>query len=124
MKTYDGLDLHVTTYGPEDAAVAVALAPCWTADEADCHYQVRDLLTCFGHDIRIVTWDHRGHGRSQRGAVADYTIDTLARDMGDVIDEYAPTGRLVVAGHSIGGMTMTALPTVRPDLLGRISGLA
>ena len=50
MRTYDGLELHVTTYGPEDAAVTVVLAHCWTADEADWHYQVRDLLTRFGHD--------------------------------------------------------------------------
>lgn len=124
MKTYDGLDLHVTTYGPDDAPVTVVLAHCWTADEAIWHYQVRDLLTRFGHEIRIVTWDHRGHGRSQRCAAADCTIDNLARDMGDVIDQHAPTGRLVVAGHSIGGMTMTALPTIRPDLIGRIDGLA
>jgi len=124
MRTHDGLDLHVTTYGPEDAAVAVVLAHCWTADEAIWHYQVRDLLSRFGHDIRIVTWDHRGHGRSGRCPACDCTIDNLCRDLGDVVDEHAPHGRLVVAGHSIGGMTMTALPTVRPDLIGRIDGLA
>ncbi len=123
MRTYDGLELHVTTYGPEDAAVTVVLAHCWTADEADWHYQVRDLLTRFGHDVRIVTWDHRGHGRSQTCGTTDCTIDNLARDMGDVIDHYAPSGRLVIAGHSIGGMTMCALPTSRPDLLARIAGL-
>ncbi len=117
-------DLHVTTYGPDDAAVTVVLAHCWTADEADWHYQVRDLLARFGHEIRIVTWDHRGHGRSPAAAAADCTIDNLARDMGAVIDHHAPHGRLVLAGHSIGGMTMTALPTIRPDLIGRLSGLA
>lgn len=123
MRTYDGLELHVTTYGPEDAATNVVLAHSWTADEADWHYQVRDLLTHFGHEIRIVTWDHRGHGHSEICGTSDCTIDNLARDMGDVIDHYAPSGRLVLAGHSIGGMTMTALPTSRPDLLPRIAGL-
>jgi len=122
--SHDGPDLHVTTYGPADAAVAVVLAHCWTADEADWHYQVRDLLARFGHQVRIVTWDHRGHGRSPALAAAHCTIDNLASDMGAVIDHHAPHGRLVVAGHSIGGMTMTALPTIRPDLIGRISGLA
>lgn len=123
MRTHDGLELHVTTHGPEDAAVTVVLAHCWTADEADWHYQVRDLLTHFGHDIRIVTWDHRGHGRSAVAPEAACTIHHLARDMADVIDQYAAHGRLVLAGHSIGGMTMTELPAQRPDLVPRIAGL-
>jgi len=123
VRTHDGLELHVSTHGPEDAPVSVVLAHCWTADEADWHYQVRDLLTRFGHQVRIVTWDHRGHGKSPTCGASACTIDNLAGDMGDVIDHYAPSGRLVLAGHSIGGMTMTALPTARPDLLPRVAGL-
>jgi len=124
MRTYDGHELHVTTYGPEDAPVAAVLAHCWTADEEIWRYQVRDLLARFGHGIRVVTWDYRGHGRSARSGRATYTIDNLARDLGAVVDTHAPTGRLVLAGHSIGGMTITALPTIRPDLLGRVAGVA
>ena len=123
MKTYDGLDLHVTVHGRDNAAVTVALAHCWTADEAVWHNQVRDLLARFGHEIRIVTWDHRGHGRSQGCAADACTIDNLARDLSDVIDQHAPSGPIVLAGHSIGGMAMTQLPICRPDLLARISGI-
>lgn len=124
MITHDGLDLHVTVRGPADAAVTVFLAHCWTADEADWHYQVHDLLERFGPSIRLVTWDHRGHGRSAPAAEADCTIDELARDMADLVDEVAPTGRLVLAGHSIGGMTIMALGELRPDLVERVAGLA
>jgi pimeloyl-ACP methyl ester carboxylesterase len=123
VKTHDGLELHVTTHGPDDAPVTVALSHCWTADEADWHYQVRDLMSHYGHGVRILTWDHRGHGRSQHAREQDCTVHNLARDMGDVIDTYAPRGRLVLAGHSIGGMTMMTLPEVRPDLVDRIDGL-
>lgn len=123
MKTYDGLELHVTTHGPDDAPVTVVLSHCWTADEAEWHYQVRDLMTRYGHGIRILTWDHRGHGRSQAAPERDCTIHNLARDMGDVIDTYAPHGRLVLTGHSIGGMTIMTLPEVRPDLVGRVDAL-
>lgn len=123
MKTDDGLDLHVTTHGPADAPVSVVLAHCWTADEADWHYQVRDLLTRYGHDVRIVTWDHRGHGRSSAAPEQQCTITHLARDMGAVIDAHAPHGRLVLAGHSIGGMTIMALAQERRDLVERVAGL-
>ncbi len=123
MKTYDGLDLHVTTHGPDEAEVTVVLAHCWTGDEAGWHYQVRDLLGRFGHEIRILTWDHRGHGRSGRCAEVACTIDNLARDLGDVVDRHASSGRLVLAGHSIGGMAMSQLPVTRPDLMSRVAGV-
>lgn len=124
LRTFDGVDLHVTTYGPEDVPVTVVLAHCWTLDEGDWHYQVRDLQREFGHRIRIVTWDHRGHGRSGGSPRADCLIEHLARDMGDVIDAFAGTGKLVLAGHSIGGMTMMGLAEVRPDLFERVGGAA
>lgn len=124
MRTFDGLRLDVRTYGPEDAALTVMLAHCWTLNQSDWHYQVRDLQREFGHRIRIVTWDHRGHGDSAPAPRADCTITNLARDMGDVIDTYAGPGDLVLAGHSIGGMTMMALGEQRPELFSRVVGAA
>lgn len=122
MRTFDGLELFVRTHGPDDAPLTVVLAHCWTADTEDWHYQVRDLLSAFGHEVRVLTWDHRGHGRSEASPLEACTIENLARDMGDVVDRYAPSGRLVLAGHSIGGMTMMALAEQRPDLLARVDG--
>jgi pimeloyl-ACP methyl ester carboxylesterase len=125
LQTFDGLTLAVQTYGPEDVPVTVVLAHCWTLDHGDWHYQVRDLQRAFGHRIRIVTWDHRGHGGSEGSRVrSDCRIDLLARDMGAVIDRFAPRGGLVLAGHSIGGMTMMALAEERPDVLDRVVGAA
>lgn len=124
MKTFDGLLLDVRGYGPEDAPLTVLLAHCWTLNQADWNYQVRDLQREFGHRIRIVTWDHRGHGASDAAPRAACTIENLARDMGDLIDLHAPEGKLVLAGHSIGGMTMMALAEQRPELFERVVGAA
>ncbi len=122
MRTFDGLRLDVRTYGPDDAPVTALLGHCWTLNQAVWHYQVRDLQREFGHRIRIVTWDHRGHGQSDEAARAACQISNLARDMSDLIDTYAPTGKLVLAGHSIGGMTMMALAEQRPELFDRVVG--
>ena len=122
MQTYDGLHLSVTTYGPADAPLTVFLAHCWTLNQQDWHYQVRDLQREFGHGIRIVTWDHRGHGDSDPVRRQDATIDNLARDWADLIDELAPIGPLVLAGHSIGGMTLMELAEIRPDFFDRVVG--
>ncbi|MCR6032242.1 alpha/beta fold hydrolase [Nocardioides sp. zg-579] len=123
LTTHDGLTLHVTTHGRADAAVTVLLAHCWTADEEVWHYQVRDLLDQYGADLRVVTWDARGHGRSEKAPLEACTIENLARDLGAVVDAHAANGPLVLAGHSIGGMTLMALPEIRPDLVHRIRGL-
>jgi pimeloyl-ACP methyl ester carboxylesterase len=123
LTTADGLRLHVTVRGRDDAPLTVLLAHCWTADEADWHYQVHEVLARYGHDVRLVTWDHRGHGRSDPAPEPSCTIAQLAQDLGEVVDAVAPAGPLVVAGHSIGGMTVAALPEERPDLLPRIAGL-
>lgn len=124
MKTFDGLRLDVRTYGPQDAPLTVMLAHCWTLNQEDWHYQVRDLQREFGHQIRIVTWDHRGHGQSEESPRAACTVANLARDMSDVIDTVAGQGKLVLAGHSIGGMTLMALAEQRPELFDRVVGAA
>lgn len=123
LTTEDGLDLHVTVHGPEHAPLTVLLAHCWTADEEDWHYQVQALLSRYGHGVRVITWDHRGHGRSDPAPEPACTIPHLTRDLGRVVDTFAPEGPLVIAGHSIGGMVMTAIPEERPDLVARARGL-
>ncbi|MFF9348079.1 alpha/beta fold hydrolase [Streptomyces sp. NPDC014734] len=70
--------------------------------------------------VRTVHWDQRSHGRSERGrGQADGVtvgIDQLGRDLKAVIDASAPEGRLVLVGHSMGGMTMMALADQYPRL--------
>ena len=124
MQTHDGHHLSVTTYGPDDAPLTVFLAHCWTLNQQDWHYQVRDLQREFGHGIRIVTWDHRGHGESTPVPRSHSTIELLARDMADLIDSLAPTGPLVLAGHSIGGMTLMALADASPEIFEPVTGVA
>ncbi len=123
LTTYDGLRLHVTVHGPSDARVNVLLSHCWTADESDWHYQVSDLLSRYGHQVRLITWDHRGHGRSDRTPAPDCTIPNLARDLGAVVEEFTTDGPLVIAGHSVGGMAITAIPEECAHVVPRVAGV-
>ncbi|HEU4514312.1 MAG TPA: alpha/beta hydrolase [Nocardioidaceae bacterium] len=116
LRTHDGLDLHVHVEGPEDAALTVVLAHCWTSDHDSWRYQVRDLRHRFGDDLRVVTYDHRGHGASDETPEPAATIENLGRDLSDLIDAHASDGDLVLGGHSIGGMTLMALAEHRPGL--------
>jgi pimeloyl-ACP methyl ester carboxylesterase len=124
LRTHDGLQLHVRAEGPVDAPVAVVLAHCWTSDHDSWRYQLRDLRARYGHAVRLVTYDHRGHGQSDPAPKGGAKIEHLGRDLGAVVEEYAPHGRLVLAGHSIGGMTMMELALQEPDVFrDRVGGI-
>ncbi|MCD0481949.1 alpha/beta hydrolase [Streptacidiphilus sp. ASG 303] len=79
--------------------------------------------------VRMVFWDQRSHGRSERGrsyqAGEPATIDQLGADLRAVIDAAAPEGPLVLVGHSMGGMTVMALADQHPELFReRVAGVA
>lgn len=78
------------------------------------HFQRRDLRD----RIRMVFWDHRSHGRSQRSPKENCTIEQLALDLRTVIDTVGPTGPIVLVGHSMGGMTIIAAAAIYPELFG------
>ena len=74
---------------------------------------------------RMVLFDQRSHGRSDRSPRAEATIDQLGRDLKVVLDELVPSGPVVLVGHSMGGMTIMALAEQHPELFGdRVVGAA
>ncbi|CAL9543135.1 alpha/beta fold hydrolase [Streptomyces sp. enrichment culture] len=99
----DGARLHVEAHGPEDAP-AVVLAHGWTCSTAFWAAQIRDLAAA-GH--RVIAYDQRGHGRSPASPVC--TAEALADDLEAVLAAtLAPGEKAVIAGHSMGGMTVMA----------------
>lgn len=74
---------------------------------------------------RMVFWDQRGHGRSQRGPEDSANVDQLGRDLARVVEATAPTGPLVLVGHSMGGMTVMSYAAHHRDEFGkRVVGAA
>ncbi|MEX2290713.1 MAG: alpha/beta fold hydrolase [Mycobacteriales bacterium] len=121
----DGVDLSVVEYGARDGATGtVVLAHGYVQSGRLWSGQVRDLLDARS-DLKVVTYDHRGHGRSGRTPRERATIAQLGRDLAAVVEAVAPSGPVVLGGHSMGGMTMLALAEERPELFGeRIVGAA
>ncbi|GAA3481172.1 alpha/beta hydrolase [Streptomyces yanii] len=97
--------------------VTVVFSHGYCLSQDSWHFQraaLRDL-------VRTVHWDQRSHGRSERGRAqaqgVTVGIDQLGRDLKAVIDAAAPEGRLVLVGHSMGGMTIMALAEQYPQLI-------
>jgi pimeloyl-ACP methyl ester carboxylesterase len=118
----DGLALTVEVDGRHDAPVTVLLAHGWTLDARTWGPVTRSLVG--GTPARVVRWDHRGHGRSAAADPSTMTIEQLADDMAAVIAAVASAGPLVLAGHSMGGMTIMTLADRRPELFERVTGVA
>lgn len=115
----DGTLLHATA--DSDGDTTYVLAHGWALSSHSWD-PVRTLLRRAG--ARTITYDQRGHGHSGRGR-QPLSIDLLGTDLRRIIDTLAPSGKLVLAGHSMGGMTIMALAAAAPELVvERVAGIA
>lgn len=119
----DGVALHVETDGPDTAPVTVVLVHGWTLDTRTWGPVARALVGGRA-PVRVVRYDHRGHGRSAAVEVSTMTVEQLADDLAAVLAATAPEGPLVFGGHSMGGMTVMALAQRHPELFERVAGIA
>lgn len=115
----DGVHLHVETRGRPDAGLTVVLVHGIGVTAGEFRHQ-QDAL---GPHARVVLFDQRGHGRSGWGDHRHSTVDELGRDLERLLAE-TTEGPVVLVGHSMGGMSIIALASQRPDLFGtRVVGV-
>ncbi|MFJ6516148.1 alpha/beta fold hydrolase [Streptomyces sp. NPDC091406] len=104
VRSADGSRIHVELHGPEDAP-AVVLAHGWTCNIRFWDAQIRDLAA----DHRVIAYDQRGHGLTPEPGPGGYSTNALADDLEAVLGAtLAPGQKAVLAGHSMGGMTVMA----------------
>jgi pimeloyl-ACP methyl ester carboxylesterase len=113
VRTADGAQLAVWDLAGDGPDAAVVVLPhCWGCSHEIWLPVARRLRE---QGFRVVLYDQRGHGISTRGT-APLTIETLAHDLTAVLDA-TDVRDSVLAGHSMGGMTIMSLATHRPDVL-------
>jgi pimeloyl-ACP methyl ester carboxylesterase len=127
----DGVVLAVEEVGPRDAPLTVVFVHGYALSMASWTFQRQalgaQLATANGHrpQARLVFYDQRGHGSSERGPADHATIEQLAHDLDAVLTARVPRGPVVLVGHSMGGMTIMGLAALRPELFGsRVVGVA
>jgi len=131
VRSTDGVRLAVQIHDPgadvPAAARTVVLVHGWTCSTT---FWVRVLHRLRPH-LRVVVYDLRGHGRSDAVPDGGFTPDALAADLAAVLaavlgpsssdgtDGTDGAGRVVVAGHSMGAMTLVAFAARYPRELHR-----
>ncbi|MGH3902550.1 MAG: alpha/beta fold hydrolase [Pseudonocardiaceae bacterium] len=115
----DGVELSVEELDPADGGApefTVVLIHGYTLDRRSWLFQRHDLAHSTAPRVRQVLYDLRSHGRSGRSPRQACTMEQLGRDLHAVIRAAAPEGRVVLIGHSLGGMTIMELAGDRPEL--------
>lgn len=119
VKGAGGANLRVETYGDPNAP-ALVFTHGWSMNSTEWYYAKRDLSSRF----QLIVWDLPGLGESSEPSDRDWGLETMARDLGAVV---ATTNgkRVVLVGHSIGGMINLTFCRVFPELLGsKVVGIA
>ncbi len=119
--TGDGARLAATIVGAPGAAQPTVVLPhCWTGSRA-MGVPLARRLAAAGH--RVVLYDQRGHGESTTGT-DPISIDRLGADLAAVVEQL-DLRDTVLAGHSMGGMTVMAFACHHAELArARVRGLA
>ena len=119
--TSDGTALYVrdTDPGPPGALTVVFLHG-WTVDNTSWDRVAAALPKAVDEPIRLLRYDHRGHGRSAPAPRGTATIAQLADDLVELLADRVPRGPLMLVGHSMGGMAIMALAERHPEVLKRV----
>lgn len=113
LGSFDGTRLHVEQAGPPGAPTIV-LVHGFSLNLTTWHYQIRDLPPAH----RLVLYDARGHGRSDKARKSDWSLDALARDLEMVVRTHGGPDPVALVGHSMGGMTVLKFAELFPEQIG------
>lgn len=76
----------------------------------------RNVAPALARRFRVVTWDYRGHGRSEAPADPDrYSLDQVVEDLRAVHDAAADGKPALVGGLSIGGLISLSYALAHPE---------
>lgn len=104
VRSADGTAIHAEIFGSDELPTLV-LGHGWTEALRYWALVMREL----SGEFRIVAYDLRGHGHSAPAVDNDYSLQRFGEDLEAVLAATVSEGeRAIVAGHSLGGMSIAA----------------
>lgn len=77
-------------------------------------------LLALAADYRVLLYDHRGTGRSEREIAGPVTVEAMAQDVADLLDALDLDEPPAFVGHALGGLIGLALAIAQPGRLSRL----
>lgn len=106
--------LYYEIHGREDAPPLILSSGLG----GSAHYWAPNI-PALAERYRVIAYDHRGTGRSDRALPDTVTVDDLAADMLAMLDALA-IPRAIVVGHAAGGVAALALALMAPDRVDKL----
>lgn len=103
----DGTAVYFYRTGPAEPTATVVFVHGFTLAAESFYLQVSHLRQ-HHPGVAALLLDLRGHGRTGAVIPGKCTVDGLAHDVRAVIAAQAPTGPLILVGHSLGGLAVLA----------------
>lgn len=103
-----GTKLHVREFGDPKAPVIIMLH----GGPGDDYRSILPLVkrsegVSLTDRHRVIYWDQRGAGQSRRHDQSELSLAAYERDLDELIQHYAPNGKVGLIGHSWGGAYAT-----------------
>src|SRR5689334_1755992 len=112
----DGVRVFYEVFGPTDAARTILFLPTWTM--VDSRVWKGQVAYFARHGFRVVVFDNRGNGKSDRPATG-YTVADVARDALAVLDAVGVEQAALVS-VSMGGRWALVLAAEHPERITRM----
>lgn len=106
--------LYYEWHGPEDGEVLILSAGLGGSGS----YWAPNLAA-FAERYRVLLYDHRGTGRSDRALPDSVSIEDMAADLLALMDALG-VGRAHILGHALGGMIGLVLARAAPERVDRL----
>jgi len=118
--SFNGSTFHVEAFGDPSAPVIVVLHGGPGGDYRGL-LRLRDPVNGVRLEdrYRVVFWDQRGSGLSERHAESQISLVAYEQDLTTIIDRFSPGRPVVLLGHSWGGMYATRYISLHPE---RVAG--
>ncbi|SPX94938.1 alpha/beta fold hydrolase [Mycobacterium xenopi] len=108
VRVSDAVSLAVSDFGPRNAEHTVVLLHGFCLSQAMWAGQVDYLLRRYPGSVRVISYDHRGHGQSGSAPMRTYSIAQCAADLAALLEVLAVAGTVTLVGHSMGAMVAIA----------------
>ena len=115
--TARGLRFHVQTLGPAEAPCPVVFLHGLVMDNLSSFYFT--LANPVAERARVVLYDLRGHGLSERPREG-YTLDDMVSDLDALLIALRIEGEIDLVGHSFGGLLAIAFAARSPGRVRRM----
>jgi proline iminopeptidase len=87
------------------------------------HTSYKPAYSPLARKLQLVYFDHRGQGRSARGAKETYTLENNIEDM-EALRQYLGLDKIVVLGTSYGGMVALSYAARYPQYVSHLIAIA